>query len=94
MALGRTFRADLGLRCMASGPNLRFHPDRKGNAMRNLLEQADASRQTASELRQRATDLEVPELIVTLKLAERLEGHAAELEYRWLAIGSSSKSNS
>jgi hypothetical protein len=62
--------------------------------MRNLLEQADASRRTASELRRHATDLEVPELIVTLKLAERLEVRAAELEYRWLTIGSPSKSNS
>jgi hypothetical protein len=59
--------------------------------MRNLLEQADASRQTASVLRRQAPDLEVQELIVALKLAERLEARAAELEYRWLTVGSSLK---
>jgi hypothetical protein len=55
--------------------------------MRNFLEQADASRQAASEIRRHATDLEVPEPIMALKLAERLEVRAAELEYRWLTIG-------
>jgi len=60
--------------------------------MRNLLEQADASRQSASELRRFATDLEVRDLIVTLKQAERLEVRAAELEYRWISIGSTPKS--
>ena len=59
--------------------------------MRNLLEQADASRQTASELRRLATDLEVPDLIVTLKQAERLEARAAELEYRWISISSGAR---
>ena len=38
--------------------------------MRNFLEQADASRQAASEIRRHATDLEVPEPIMALKLAE------------------------
>jgi hypothetical protein len=59
--------------------------------MRNLLEQADASRQMASVLRRQAPDLEAQELIVTLKQAERLEARAAELEYRWLTVGSSLK---
>jgi hypothetical protein len=61
-------------------------------AMRNLIEQADASRQSASELRRLAIELEVPDLIVTLKQAERLEVRAAELEYRWISIGSTLKS--
>ena len=61
--------------------------------MRNFLEQADASRQAASEIRRHATDLEVPEPIMALKLAERLEVRAAELEYRWLTIGWHSRSD-
>ena len=57
--------------------------------MRTLLEQAGASRQTAIELRRHATDLHAPDLIVSLKLAERLEARAATLEYQWLTIDSS-----
>jgi hypothetical protein len=60
--------------------------------MWNLLEQAHASRQSASELRRLAIDLEVTDLILTLKEAERLEVRAAELEYRWMSIGSPPKS--
>ena len=62
--------------------------------MRNLIEQADVSRQAANHLRRHATDPEVLDLMETLKLAERLEVRAAKLEYQWLTVGATSKSRS
>ena len=59
--------------------------------MRSFLEQAFLSRQTASEIRKHAPDRETPDLILALKLAERLEARAAELEYRWLTLGPTPK---
>ena len=59
--------------------------------MRNLLEQADSTREAATHLRRHATDPEVADLMEALKLAERLEARAAKLEYQWLIVGAHSK---
>ncbi len=59
--------------------------------MRSFLEQAYSSRQMASEIRKHAVDRETPDLFLALKLAERLEARAAELEYRWWTIGPAPK---
>ena len=59
--------------------------------MRSFLEQAFSSRQTASEVRKHALDRETTDLNLALKLAERLEARAAELEYRWVTLGPAPK---
>jgi hypothetical protein len=59
--------------------------------MRSFLEQAFSTRQTASEIRKHAPDRETPDLILALKLAEKLEARAAELEYRWWTLGPAPK---
>ena len=78
---------------MAFGANPDSAPIWEGNAMKNILEQADAPRQTASELRRHATEPEVSEPMVAFKLAERLDVRAAEREHRWLTLGWPSKSD-
>jgi hypothetical protein len=59
--------------------------------MRSFLEQASASRQTATGIRKHASDPETSDFLVAFKLAERLEARAADLEYRWLTMGSTPK---
>jgi hypothetical protein len=54
--------------------------------MRNILEQAGAARQAASEIRRHMTYPGGSDTPLALKDAERLEARAAELEYRWLII--------
>jgi hypothetical protein len=57
--------------------------------MRGFLEQAGTARQSAGNIRWHLADFSAPELSTAVKLAERLEARAAELEYRWLTLPSS-----
>ncbi len=57
--------------------------------MRGFLEQAGTARQSAGNIRRHLADVPAPEQSTALKLAERLEARAAELEYRWLTLPSS-----
>jgi len=54
--------------------------------MRDFLEQADAARRVANEIRRHIHDHEAYDRICAVKLSERLDARAAELEYRWLTL--------
>ena len=54
--------------------------------MRDFLEQADAARRTANEIRRHIHDHEAYDRVIAAKHSERLDARAAELEYRWLTL--------
>jgi hypothetical protein len=56
--------------------------------MWGLLDQADAARHAAADLRRHLHEVDATDLAAAQKMSERLDARAAELEYRWIALPS------
>jgi hypothetical protein len=54
--------------------------------MWNFLDRAELARQAACERRRHLGDHDANDMAFAMKLADRFEAHAAELEYRWLTL--------
>lgn len=54
--------------------------------MRDFLEQAGDARRSANDIRRHLQEHEAADRGFAAKQSERLDAHAAELEYRWLTL--------